>query len=522
MKNAVIYPRFSSHGQNEQSIEGQIRICKEFAESKGFNIINIYPEKARTGTNDDRPAFQRMIKDAASGAFQYIIVYMFDRFARNRRDSIMYKELLKDKYGIRVLSALEPVADDEGGEFYEMFLEWNAEKYSKRLSKRVRDGLDTSVANGTFCGGYLIHGYKIAHEPIAGKAGKSIKRIKIDEEQAEIIRYVFKEYADGMEKVDIANALNAKGLNYKGKPFKGRTFDKWLSNQKYTGEFNFGDRVSNNMYPQIIDKILFGRVQRRLAENQYFSGGNSAKEPYLLQGKAMCGHCGTLMVAGGGTSHTGTRYYYYDCKKAKKKECNKKHEKKDFLEKYVVVRAIRYLKNPKRLARMADDLISFFEMRTGEDGLRSIETKIVNAKKEAAELTNIFIEAKSSLLRANIETKMSELEVLIKDLTLQKSMIELERGLKLTQQDIIDSVAELIDGDPNDKDFQKNIIDKLVGLVYVFDGMLTVFFNLGGNDVIKISLDELNETLDNMDELRDYNENSSSMLNTPLPPIRQN
>ena len=74
MENCVIYPRFSSHGQNEQSIEAQIRICKEFAKSKGLNVVNIYPEKAKTGTNDNRPAFQRMIADAQSGAFQYIIV----------------------------------------------------------------------------------------------------------------------------------------------------------------------------------------------------------------------------------------------------------------------------------------------------------------------------------------------------------------------------------------------------------------------------------------------------------------
>ena len=143
MNNCVIYARFSSHGQNEQSIEAQVRICKEFAESKDLKVINIYPDKARTGTNDSRPSFQKMITDAQSGAFKYIIVYMFDRFARNRRDSIMYKEMLKEKYGIRVLSALEPIAEDEGGEFYEMFLDWNAEKYSKRLSKRVKDGLDT-------------------------------------------------------------------------------------------------------------------------------------------------------------------------------------------------------------------------------------------------------------------------------------------------------------------------------------------------------------------------------------------
>lgn len=207
MNNCVIYARFSSYGQNEQSIEAQVRICKEMAENKGLKVINIYPDKARTGTNDSRPAFQKMIADAQSGAFQYIIVYMFDRFARNRRDSIMYKEMLKEKYGIKVLSALKPIAEDEGGEFYEMFLEWNAEKYSKRLSKRVKDGLDTSVANGTYCGGTLIYGYKLEQEPINGKSNKFIKRVSINEEEARIIRYAFEEYNKGTTKKRLPNLL---------------------------------------------------------------------------------------------------------------------------------------------------------------------------------------------------------------------------------------------------------------------------------------------------------------------------
>ena len=102
------------------------------------------------------------------------------------------------KYGVKVISALEPVSEDEGGEFYEMYLEWNAEKYSKRLSKRVRDGLDTSVANGTFCGGYLIYGYKIRKEPVAGKNDRYIKYVDIDEEAAAVIRFMFEKYASGV------------------------------------------------------------------------------------------------------------------------------------------------------------------------------------------------------------------------------------------------------------------------------------------------------------------------------------
>lgn len=125
---------------------------------------------------------------------------MFDRFARNRRDSIMYKELLKEKYGIRVVSALEPIAEDEGGEFYEMFLEWNAEKYSNRLSKRVKDGIDINVANGTFCGGHLLYGYTIILQPIDGKPDKFIKRISVNNEEASIIRFIFESYDKGISK----------------------------------------------------------------------------------------------------------------------------------------------------------------------------------------------------------------------------------------------------------------------------------------------------------------------------------
>ncbi len=57
MKNAVIYPRYSSQGQNEQSIEGQIRICTEFAESNGYNVVGIYPDKARRGRTTAAPPF---------------------------------------------------------------------------------------------------------------------------------------------------------------------------------------------------------------------------------------------------------------------------------------------------------------------------------------------------------------------------------------------------------------------------------------------------------------------------------
>ena len=129
-KNAVIYARYSSQGQNEQSIEGQIRICTEYAESQGYTVVRVYTDKARSGTNDHRPAFQKMIKDAASGTFEIIIVYMFDRFARNRHDSILYKEMLRRDYGIRLFWQPSPSATTRAASSTKCF--WNGTTKSIR------------------------------------------------------------------------------------------------------------------------------------------------------------------------------------------------------------------------------------------------------------------------------------------------------------------------------------------------------------------------------------------------------
>ena len=96
---AVIYARFSSSGQREESIEGQIRECTRYAESKGYKIIGTYADRALSGTNDRRPDFQRMIRDAAN--FDVVICWKHDRFARNRYDAALYKYKLKN-FGVSI------------------------------------------------------------------------------------------------------------------------------------------------------------------------------------------------------------------------------------------------------------------------------------------------------------------------------------------------------------------------------------------------------------------------------------
>ena len=83
---AVIYARYSSDNQREESIGGQLRENKAFAEKNGIEIIGTYIDRALSAKTDNRPEFQKMIKDSSKGLFDIVIVWKLDRFARNRYD----------------------------------------------------------------------------------------------------------------------------------------------------------------------------------------------------------------------------------------------------------------------------------------------------------------------------------------------------------------------------------------------------------------------------------------------------
>ena len=106
----VIYARYSSDNQREESIEGQLRECKDYAERNGITILGTYIDRALSAKTDNRPEFQKMIKDSAKGLFDVVLVWKLDRFARNRYDSARYKNLLK-KNGVKVISARENRAE---------------------------------------------------------------------------------------------------------------------------------------------------------------------------------------------------------------------------------------------------------------------------------------------------------------------------------------------------------------------------------------------------------------------------
>lgn len=131
----IIYARYSSDNQREESIDGQIRECKEFAEKNDIRIIDTYIDRALSAKTDNRPSFQQMIKDSSKGLFDVIIVWKLDRFARNRYDSAHYKNILK-KNGVKVISATEAISSGAEGVLLESMLEGYASIILPNLQKK--------------------------------------------------------------------------------------------------------------------------------------------------------------------------------------------------------------------------------------------------------------------------------------------------------------------------------------------------------------------------------------------------
>ena len=157
---AVIYARYSSDNQREESIEGQIRECTAFAEKNNITILRHYIDRAFSAKTDNRPEFQNMIKDSGKRLFDMIIVWKLDRFARNRYDSARYKAALK-KNGVKVVSATEVISDGAEGIILESVLEGYAEYYSADLSEKVVRGMTENALKCKYNGGTRPIGYLI-------------------------------------------------------------------------------------------------------------------------------------------------------------------------------------------------------------------------------------------------------------------------------------------------------------------------------------------------------------------------
>lgn len=468
--NVVIYARFSSHSQTEQSIEGQLKVCYEYARQYGHVVIGEYIDRAQSGTTDNRSDFQRMIEDSEKHAFQGVLVYQLDRFARNRYDSAINKAKLK-KNGVRVLSAKENITDDASGILVEGVLESMAEYYSVELAQKITRGMQINAQKCLSNGSNPGLGYKVNKD----------RTFSVDEEEAQIVREIFERYAAGDIVADIIRDLNARQYRTsRGKEFNKNSINRILHNRRYIGYYIYkGEETAGGM-PRIIDDALFERVQAILEANKKAPGRTKGKMEYLLTTKLFCGHCKEPMTGYGGTSKTGTRYHYYKCNGSKKGACKKTPVHKEQIEE-AVIQACLSLFTDERIKFIADEMYKACQ----EDGdllsIKRIQAAIDETEKAIENLWNALEQGQSvQKITERINMREAEKRELQKQLAMeQRKKIGFDYLHILAYLDYIRSLSN------QDTVKKKALINIFVNSIYLYDDYYTIVLN-GGNTSLTI------------------------------------
>lgn len=420
---AVIYARYSSDRQREESIEGQLRVCEDYARRNNMTILHTYADRAMTGRSDQRPEFQMMIRDAATMAFDVVLVYKLNRFARNRYDSAKYKHKLK-KYGVKVVSAMENIADDPSGILLESVIEGMAEYYSAELAENVTRGMTENALEGKWPGGYVPLGYKLDDQ----------HHLVIDEPKAEIVRMIFQMVLEGHNQKYIIDELSRHHYTTSsGRPFSYNTLRTILKNEKYIGRFDWGNVHKENALPSILDKKTFEAVQKQL----HFRKKNhirSCNENFLLTGKLFCGGCHSKMVGVSGTSKTQAIYYYYACAAHLKKKCKARNIRKEAIEDLVCEVTTRILSNPEAVEAIARQAIEMQKNKKDSLELQAIKNQIADINKK---LQNCIRAVESGLISETITNHINDYEKELTRLKDDAARVKLLNGdIELTQQHI--------------------------------------------------------------------------------------
>lgn len=477
---AVIYARYSSDNQRTESIDAQIREITEYADKNGIYIVRTYKDEAYSAKTDDRPEFQRMIKDAGLGMFDAIIVHKLDRFARNRYDSAIYRNKLKN-FGVVVISVREKLDNSPESVILEALLEGMNEYYSLNLAREVMKGLKENAYKCKHTGGKPPFGFDV---------DKDLNYI-INEHEALAVRRMFSDYAGGTSYRDIISWLKNEGYVTKyGKPFQKTSLNNLLKNEKYIGVYVYNQykRLTKNgvkinqknddgdiirkegFIPAIVSRDLFNAVQQKMTKNKENAQSVRAKEEYLLAGKLHCGACGSRM--NGARRFSGRNkslYITYQCAKWKRSgECKAGEISRNYIEREVVKHLEEVVFTDEFIAEsvskmheqyMQSSLENTTNIATYESKLRQVEGKIDNV-----------IEAISDVgYNEGLKRKLLEYE------KQKSSLIHLvaEARTKYYRRFTVEDIAEFVNlgKDLSKKTFREKriIIDSFVSRIEVFE-----------------------------------------------------
>lgn len=314
---AVIYARYSSDKQTEDSIEAQRRACTAYAAAHGLVIVGEYTDEAISGKGSataSRAAYQRMLRDCGKGLFDTVLIHKYDRVARNLAEHVNLEKKLHDS-GITLIAVAQDFGKTNEAKIMRGLMWILSEYYSDNLSDEVKKGLKENALKGLHNGGYPLFGYRVENQEYF-----------INELEATFVRKMFRAAADRQGFTQLIKELADAGIcGRHGKPIKYTQIYEMLRNERYTGTYIYcpggeatrenrrtkpnGIRVENAL-PAIIDRALFEEVQQVMTERKQ----TGKKAGYLCSGLVYCS-CGGKMHGMKSQKGGFERTYYYCSKK---------------------------------------------------------------------------------------------------------------------------------------------------------------------------------------------------------------
>lgn len=507
---AFIYPRYSTDHQH--SIEEQVDACARRCGELGLAVLGIYPDEAVSGTKLSRANFDRMMDDLRAGMADTVVIYDQSRLMRDIEGWFTVRKELQF-LGVRVISATQEFV---GGDirksdnfmmesiqatFDQMHVLVTREKTTAKLHFMAKAGLHT--------GGVPALGY---HTKDIGD-GKKI--LEIDEKEAAVVRRIFREYDSGESYKSIIDRLNADGIKTKrGNKFGSNSLHDLLKNKLYTGVQIYGARVyrqdgtRNSHAPEgenvinreapelaIIDKALFERVGKRMAENKHQQGGRKPTvRDYPLKGKVFCGLCGSAMNVAASRKKE-YKYFYYRCtKKDRTHDCDSHPISCEELERLVVEQVRALIGCPS----IRDQALAFLKREAdniNSNGIEQLKRMQKEQRTVQGKLDNIISAIEDGNYIPSMKDRMKQLEA-------EKAAIE-SKIASLTRSASVSSLPS----EKFDELYQKIIktaetntaaIFSLVSRVEVYDDYIKVYtlFDPDNNIIsVPVRIDESNEVI---------------------------
>ena len=462
---AAAYARFSSDRQREESIEIQFEAIGKLVEREGWQMGPRYHDSAMSGTNDRRPAFQRCIAAAEDGAYDVLVIYKQDRFARNVEESKRYMRRLRAA-GVRVVSVREgELEDTPDGFLRESIGEVFAEYYSRNLAVLVKDGMRKSAEQ-----------YRTVGNRVWGYRADEDDHYQIDPGPAAYVAECYRRYLAGQSANEICAWLNAEGaLTTRGNRWTPPTLMQAMGNPTYKGTYHYCGVVADGVLPAIVSPADWERAQQ-IRKRRKNSKRKSYVNDYALTERCYCLRCGMPMFGTAGTSSTGRKYTYYGCVSTRG-GCRLRVPSES-LERTVAGAVAELLSDEESKRAIVADLLAWYEAQP-----RMAPTwrrELGEARKRRDRLVAAVAEG---MPYSSVQEALSEAESRMATLEGNIAREEAEEGAAMDADSAMAFLDSFLRGAPDDPAYRRLLAESFVDRVFADRERVVVTFSLGGEPV---------------------------------------